>query len=321
MGGTPNVAGMLADPDFQGLAPGDKRVALTKLTGDQSFSALSDAETMQFVAKFPKPAAQPAGLPDTMAQSKAYGQRPLAQATQPTERAMQQTMGGPPMFVDIPAGQKQAFEQAGQVGYQKGARIGAENVGALALGEGAIAGIGRLLPSAMRAGTKFEAIKTAIGNLPVEGHLDQAAQVAWDTKALAGRGGRLPKVVSDFLKRMYDPKEGPMTYNEVRDFYQNASRLSADEFGRLTPVMQRQSAMFAKALDSGIREATAIAGKGEEYAGAIREYARAARLSALGEKAVGAGKTALKDISYGAKLAAGGGAVYELYRALAGGKR
>ena len=25
MGGTPNVAGMIADPDFQGLSPADKR--------------------------------------------------------------------------------------------------------------------------------------------------------------------------------------------------------------------------------------------------------------------------------------------------------
>lgn len=51
-GQTPNVAGMVADPDFQGLAPADKRAALGKLTGDASFGGLSDAETMQFISHF-----------------------------------------------------------------------------------------------------------------------------------------------------------------------------------------------------------------------------------------------------------------------------
>ena len=41
-------------------------------------------------------------------------------------RAMQQTMGGPPMFVDVPESDKAAFEQAGQSGYQKGAATGSD---------------------------------------------------------------------------------------------------------------------------------------------------------------------------------------------------
>lgn len=57
----------------------------------------------------------------------------------PTERAMQQTMGGPPMFVDVPQGQKQAFEEAGQKGYQTGAAIGAGAVTGAALGGAALA--------------------------------------------------------------------------------------------------------------------------------------------------------------------------------------
>ena len=55
MGGTPNVAGMIADPDFQGLSPADKRAALGKLTGDNSFASLNDGETMQFISRFQKP--------------------------------------------------------------------------------------------------------------------------------------------------------------------------------------------------------------------------------------------------------------------------
>jgi len=42
-----------------------------------------------------------------------------------TERAMQQTMGGPPMFTDVPVGTKDAYEKAGQEGYTTGGEIGA----------------------------------------------------------------------------------------------------------------------------------------------------------------------------------------------------
>lgn len=55
----PNVAGMVNDPDFQSLAPADKRTALTKATGDDSFSSLNDGETMQFVSRFAKTSAPP----------------------------------------------------------------------------------------------------------------------------------------------------------------------------------------------------------------------------------------------------------------------
>jgi hypothetical protein len=53
MAQAPNVAGMMTDPDFQALAPSDKRAALTAVTGDKSFDSLDDGETMQFVSGFP----------------------------------------------------------------------------------------------------------------------------------------------------------------------------------------------------------------------------------------------------------------------------
>ena len=63
-----------------------------------------------------------------------------------TERALQQGLGGPPMFVDVPAGQKESFEQAGQRGYQTGAAIGA----GLVAGAGTI---GSLLAPTVTTGT------------------------------------------------------------------------------------------------------------------------------------------------------------------------
>src|SRR5947208_17021205 len=65
MGGTPNIAGMIADPDFQGHSPADKPAALGKVTGDNSFASLNDGETMQFISRFQKP------IPDAAAQAKA----------------------------------------------------------------------------------------------------------------------------------------------------------------------------------------------------------------------------------------------------------
>ena len=49
--GSPDVAGMVSDPDFLKLSPTDKRTALTRLTGDQSFNQLSDGDTLQFVSR------------------------------------------------------------------------------------------------------------------------------------------------------------------------------------------------------------------------------------------------------------------------------
>jgi hypothetical protein len=57
-------------------------------------------------------------------------QAPAPKKVATTERAMQQTMGGPPMFVDVPTGDKDQFEKAGQEGYQKGGVAGAGLVAA-----------------------------------------------------------------------------------------------------------------------------------------------------------------------------------------------
>lgn len=47
----PDLAGLIADKDFQGMAPGDQRAVLGRATGDKSFSDLSDGDTMQFVSR------------------------------------------------------------------------------------------------------------------------------------------------------------------------------------------------------------------------------------------------------------------------------
>lgn len=59
-----------------------------------------------------------------------------------TERAMQQSMGGPPQFVDVPVGTKELFEKAGREGYEKGGELGLATVA----GGGALAAVAPYIP-------------------------------------------------------------------------------------------------------------------------------------------------------------------------------
>jgi hypothetical protein len=58
------------------------------------------------------------------------------------EKAMQQSMGGPPQFVDVPVGTKELFEKAGQEGYTKGGELGLATVA----GGGALAAVAQYIP-------------------------------------------------------------------------------------------------------------------------------------------------------------------------------
>lgn len=97
----------------------------------------------EFAAKIKAKYPQYADVPDdeltqkVIAKHPEYGDRvdltPVAKAPTGTERAMQQTMGGPPMFVDVPKGEGAAFEEAGKKGYQRGAGTGLAMVGSTAL--------------------------------------------------------------------------------------------------------------------------------------------------------------------------------------------
>jgi len=105
-----------------------------------------------------------------------------APANQGTERAMQMTMGGTPMFVDVPRGTGAQFEQAGREGYQKGGVIGA----------GLVAGAG----AAAAAGPSL---------LPVAGALAPIAK-KYGIKALEGAGLGLGYDLYKDLKGVFEGK-------------------------------------------------------------------------------------------------------------------
>jgi hypothetical protein len=120
----------------------------------------------------------------------------------------------------------------------------------------------------------------------------------------------MPKVVRDFLRRSTDPNKPPITYEEARDFYSNISRLSANEFQRLTPALTREVGKLRVALNRALEGAAGTVGKGAEYQAAMNEYRRAASWRELADSAMKYGKKAaitgaLGTTAYGAGKAFG----------------
>ena len=152
-----------------------------------------------------------------------------------------------------------------------------------------------MLPSAERAGQKFQQVMSVARHNPVD--VAGPGNVALEIDKLAQSGGWLPKVVRDFLKRTTDPAKGPLTYEEARAFYSNATRLSVDEMKRLTPNAKRMIGKFTQALGDSVKGAASDAGQLEKYNSAMKEYYRAAR---TGRQLEALKKYAIKTIPYAA---------------------
>jgi hypothetical protein len=193
-------------------------------------------------------------------------------------------------------------DQAGLAGDIAGIAGGAA---AAKFGPAATEVVTQRLPTRANAGAKFQQVMGAVGDKPVD--LARAGDAALRVSELAERGGSMPKVVRDFLRRATDPSKPDPTYREMRDFYSNISRLSADETKRLTPVVRKQLGELRSALNEALADVAAKGGHDRTYRTAMRQYAIASKLRGMVEKglklgAAGAGATgayaaynALKD--------------------------
>jgi hypothetical protein len=170
--------------------------------------------------------------------------------------------------------------------------------GSLALpfaAKGAVKALPRLsgmIPSAERAGRKFQTIRTAAKNVPVD--ISAAEPIIERAKELQATGSNAPAVLTKFAKRIA-PTTGkfagtkvqmqpdPMLYPEAFDFASKAGELSAAEKLAADPKMKRQIGAFAKAMKTADRQAAASIGMGDLYDQAIREYRRAKNLAEAGE--------------------------------------
>ncbi len=152
-----------------------------------------------------------------------------------------------------------------------------ETVGEMAVPVGrAVSAVGDMIPTAAKAAPKFAEVMGAARNVPV--NVEPAGQAALRVQQLAERGATLPKAVNDFLKYVTNPEKPQMTYEVGRDFLTNLGKLSVSERLALNKPMQREVAIMTGNLAKSVAESAAQAGKGQLYAQAMTEYARAKRL-------------------------------------------
>lgn len=165
-------------------------------------------------------------------------------------------------------------------------------------------------PGALERGAAaFDKVSQTAGKVAID--ISAPGNQALKMQQLAESGGTLPKVVKDFLKRVTNPDKGALTYDEARDFYSNATRLSADEYNKLNPRLKKEIGQFTRDLGDSVADAAARAGKGEDYAYAMRQYRRGARIAKTQANITKAVKSGVGKAVGGAATGAGLGLGYE----------
>lgn len=154
----------------------------------------------------------------------------------------------------------------------------------------------KAVPSTARAGRVFQDVMSVAKNVPL--NVEVPGQAALRIQQLAERGGTMPRMARQFVQRVTDPDKAPLAYEEGRDFYSNISRLSGDEYNRLTGPIKREVGNLREALNTSLQDAAGTVGKGEQYGNAMSEYAKAAKLNAAKD-------ALLKALTKGALPAAG----------------
>lgn len=214
---------------FDDAAPPSKAAAKPKLkpppTLPANFTGFDDAHPTEAALASEM---QPKAMRQAQAVTSKLPEPPSP--AKPTERAMQQGIGAPPMFVDVPIGQGKQFEAAGRAGYAEGGKQGMEMVGGAALG-----GLAEGLPllakvAAVSAGAGAGNVtgRLASGKLPdMKDFMDTLATYGISEFAgglLEGTGKALGK--SKFVGSIINRSAGA----QVRDVrYGNPARAIVDE--------------------------------------------------------------------------------------------
>jgi hypothetical protein len=136
---------------------------------------------------------------------------------------------------------------------------------------------GKVVPSVMkeRAGGLLQSVAHDANKIPVQ--LDNAGDAAlklmdWQRKTNLG------PTVNKFLNRITNPKAGPLTYEEARDFYQVLGSLSADETMKMAPPVRRQLVQMVVGLKQDIGNAADQVGHAADYYKGLNDYHTAAKL-------------------------------------------
>ncbi len=170
---------------------------------------------------------------------------------------------------------------------------------------GGISAAADMIPTVEKTGALFQRIAAKANKVPID--VTGPGNAALELKTAEERGGPAVAVINKFIKRVTDPTKGPITYEEARDFYSNATSLSAKEAMAAKPNTARLLGEFRKALDQSLTQAADHVGMGDDYTQAMTDYHKAARIRATIETAK---KMAIKAGVAGATGAAG----YGLYK-------
>jgi len=182
---------------------------------------------------------------------------------------------------------KKADEQAASGNYKGAAGTGlgaVTNIATLGAGGGLMKDA---LPNAGRAGDLFESLNKDLANTPVP--LKATLKPLQRITEIGERGSSLPTAVSKLLQRSQGIAD--MTFPEARDFQSSLSDLSATDKMAMGGRVSGGLKQLSKALYSDLQDAAESAGRGEDYAQAMKEYRQA---SGLKDTVKTAGKLALK---------------------------
>lgn len=127
---------------------------------------------------------------------------------------------------------------------------------------------------AAKAVQAFQGLSGDIGSHPVQ-VTDKLAGALADIKQGADTGLNIPSVVNKLVTRLSDVEEGPLTYDEARQFYSNLGDLAASDKMAMNAKAQRLVFGVQHALGETIADTTEQANKLSVYQGAMKDFASA----------------------------------------------
>lgn len=173
-----------------------------------------------------------------------------------------------------------------------------------------------LTPAAMKqqAGGLLQSVAHDANKVPVQ--LENAGDPAlklmdWQKVTQLG------PTVNKFLNRITNPKLGPLTYEEGRQFYQVLGQMSADETMKMAPPIRRQLTQLVVGLKEDLGNAADTVGKAADYYQGMGDFATASKYQGwLDSAKKWALDQAIPKVAGVLGAGAAGTAAYALYKKL-----
>lgn len=172
----------------------------------------------------------------------------------------------------------------------------------------------KVSPTAMKeaAGGLLQSVAHDADKIPVQ--LENSGDPALKLMNWQGKT-QLGPTINKYLNRITNPKLGPLTYSEARDYYQLLGRLSSDEASKLPPTVQRDLTQMVVGLKQDIGSSADQVGRAADYYKGMGDYATASRLQDWYDFTKDLlTKETVKGLAKGAGVGAGGAVGYQVYK-------